>query len=112
MVKPVHLYMKTWVIACALVMGCVSISSAGVDRNSNGMSDVWELVYSASALLPGGDADGDGFSNLQEAIAGTNPFDANSHPDLHFNFLSPSTTTFTWDSIPGKRYIIQSRTNL
>src|SRR6266567_3410271 len=51
-----------------------------VDLNGNGMSDIWELIYGAAGLDPKGDADGDGASNLQEAIAGTNPFDSNSVP--------------------------------
>ncbi|MGH7968478.1 MAG: hypothetical protein ACREIC_07080, partial [Limisphaerales bacterium] len=42
-----------------------------VDLNHNGMSDIWELIYGASALDPNGDADGDGASNRQESIAGT-----------------------------------------
>ncbi len=104
--------MKTWVAICALVMFGVSISPAAVDRNGNGMSDIWEMVYGASALSPNVDTDGDGFSNLQESLAGTNPFDPASHPQLRFNFISPSAVSFSWDSVAGKRYYIQSRTNL
>ena len=45
-----------------------------IDLNVNGMSDIGEWVYSATNLNPNADADGDGMSNLQEARAGTNPF--------------------------------------
>ena len=86
--------------------------SAGVDRNGNGMSDVWEIIYGASALPANGDADNDGFSNLAEARAGTNPFDATSYPRLSLGVLSPSTASLTWNSFAGKRYILQSRTSL
>ena len=58
-----------------------------VDLNGNGMSDVWEWVYSAYGINPNSDSDGDGFSNLQEAIAGTNPFDSNSYPHIPSCFL-------------------------
>lgn len=85
---------------------------AAVDRNGNGMSDIWEMIYSASALPPGVDSDGDGFSNLAESRAGTNPFDASSSPRLKLGILFPSTAQLTWDSFPGKRYIIQSRASL
>jgi len=44
-----------------------------IDLNGNGISDVWEWVYGANNVNPNADPDGDGFSNLQEAIAGTNP---------------------------------------
>jgi len=67
---------------------CLAASTgfaAGIDRNSNGMSDVWEMVYGASALSPGADTDGDGFSNLAESLAGTNPFDSNSYPGLQLS---------------------------
>lgn len=86
--------------------------SAAVDRNGNGMSDVWEIIYGASALPANGDADNDGFSNLAEARAGTNPFDVTSFPRLNLGLLSPSTASLTWNSFPGKLYLVQSRASL
>lgn len=59
------------------LFGAVTVHARTVDLNGNGMSDIWELIYGASSLPPGGDADGDGASNLMESIAGTNPFDSN-----------------------------------
>src|SRR5690242_15633008 len=53
-----------------------------LDLNSNGMSDVWEQIYNASALDPNLDSDGDGVSNLRESMAGTDPFDPNSFPRI------------------------------
>ncbi|MEM7790780.1 MAG: DUF1800 family protein [Verrucomicrobiota bacterium] len=55
---------------------------AGIDLDGDGMSDIWELYYSATALEASGDADGDTKSNLEESIAGTNPFDADSRFDI------------------------------
>ncbi len=104
--------MKKWIATSALVIAFVSAGSAAVDRNSNGMSDIWEMVYNASALAPNIDTDGDGFSNLQESIAGTNPFDPGSHPDLRFDAFSTSSVTLSWDSVAGKRYTIQARSML
>jgi len=85
---------------------------AVVDRNANGMSDIWEMLYGAGALSPNADTDGDGYSNLAESRAGTNPFDANSTPRLKLGFLFPSTAQLTWDSFAGKRYTLQSRANV
>src|SRR5258706_9099803 len=89
-----------------------TFSPAAVDQNGNGMSDIWEMIYGASALSPNADNDGDGFSNLAESLAGTNPFDSNSYPRLKFGTAIPSTAQLMWDSFPGKRYTLQSRTNI
>ena len=96
----------------ALILLTTGFCPAAVDRNGNGMSDVWEMIYNASALTAGVDTDGDGYANGAEARAGTNPFDASSVPRLKLGFLFPSTAQLTWDSFPGKRYLIQSRADM
>lgn len=68
----------------------VGRSHAAIDRNGNGLDDVWEIIYGASALTAAGDADGDRFSNAAESQAGTNPFDASSVPNLRLGLLCPS----------------------
>jgi hypothetical protein len=83
-----------------------------VDLNGNGMSDVWEWVYSAYGINPNSDSDGDGFSNLQEVIAGTNPFDSNSYPHIPVVFSSPTNFSVMMPYVPGKLYLLQSITNL
>ena len=47
-------------------------------RTHNGLRDSWERQFGVSD--PHGDPDGDGFSNLQEYLAGTDPLDAQSKP--------------------------------
>jgi hypothetical protein len=49
-----------------------------VDTNQNGLPDSWEQTFGLSD--PNGDADGDGFTNLQEYQAGTDPLDPSSKP--------------------------------
>ena len=49
------------------------------DFNQNQMRDSWERQF-PTGLLAGGDPDGDAVSNLDESIAGTNPFLAASRP--------------------------------
>ena len=49
------------------------------DTNGNGLPDEWEIRYFGSLHAPNGgpndDPDGDGATNLQEYLAGTNPLD-------------------------------------
>jgi len=62
---------------------CALPATAILDTNENGMSDVWELQFADGNLFPQdfgpkADPDGDGWTNEQEAVAGTDPFDATS----------------------------------
>jgi len=87
---------------------CERIQAQKLDLNSNGMSDVWEQIYNAVALDPNLDSDGDGFSNLQESIAGTDPFNANSYPKIPPPAYSGSNFSVTLPSALGKQYQLQS----
>jgi uncharacterized protein (DUF1800 family) len=86
---------------------------ADIDLNSNGISDVWELLHE-DAVDPAGDADGDGQTNLQEFIFGTDPMSAAERfgtPTLAYN---PATGQLdvSWPSAAGKRYQLQSCADL
>lgn len=53
-----------------------------LDTNNNGVSDFWERDFHNGSLFDGyfdlqSDTDADGWTNAQEAAAGTNPFDPN-----------------------------------
>jgi hypothetical protein len=79
-----------------------------IDLNSNGMSDVWEILYGATGLDPNGDADGDGVPNRLEALAGTNPFDANSVPRISLGAISGTNFSVSLPCALGKQYVLQS----
>jgi uncharacterized protein (DUF1800 family) len=98
-------------ILAVLFAGIVA-GSAAVDLNGNGMSDIWEWSHGATNANPNADPDGDGFSNIQEALAGTNPFDSNSYP--HFAVFGVTATNFnlTFACEWGKVYQLQSVTTL
>jgi hypothetical protein len=81
-----------------------------IDQNHNGMSDVWEWLYNSYGISPGADPDSDGFSNLQEAAAGTNPLDSNSYPRIVSATLSGTNLMVTFPCAPGKLYRLQSVT--
>ena len=66
--------------AVVLVNGSGSITSAPailfIDANGNGIPDAWELAYFGHLVSGSGDSDGDGVSDLQEYLDGTNPTNA------------------------------------
>ena len=83
-----------------------------VDLNGNGMSDIWELIYGASALDPNADSDGDGVSNLLESIAGTNPLDPTSVPRISGTSQSGTNFSVSMPCALGKQYSLQSSQGL
>lgn len=113
------------------------MSHAIVDKNSNNLSDVWEKLFNNGTLFPNSfnlmaDPDGDGWNNLQEATAGTNPFDPNppegflvptvahvratydtSGPDDSSPvILEPARYLVTWPTLLGKTYRVTASTDL
>lgn len=73
------------------------------DLNGDGMQDSWQAIFRANALANSADTDGDGFSNVDEAKAGTNPFDPNSCFWSN-TAMSGNALWLQWASANGKRY--------
>lgn len=104
--------------------------SAILDTNNNGLSDRWETTFSTDGKLfdgtfnPQADADEDGWTNEQEAAAGTDPFDPNPpgglvrpetahipavyEPDENgvLKLKTPEAVTVTWPTLVGKQYTL------
>src|SRR4051812_4331699 len=81
-----HAMFGRTLIATAILL-TASGAFAILDQNANQQSDIWESLFGAVALSPSLDTDKDGFTNLQESIAGTNPLDPNSTPKLQIEFV-------------------------
>ena len=77
------------------------------DANHNGICDWWEDLYFGDFVDPNADPDGDGMSNLQEFLAGTNPTDRASA----FVFVSSrprpnGSFEVSWNSSEGRSYTL------
>ena len=82
-----------------------------VDGDGNRQSDVWEMLYQAQGLPPDDDADGDGWTNESESVAGTNPLDSSMFPKLTIAIES-ELSVLSWFGLPGKRYMVYQSADL
>jgi uncharacterized protein (DUF1800 family) len=101
-----RLYPCLWLLCFVFGLGVARAQM--IDLNHNGMSDIWEWMYSAYGINPNTDPDGDGFPNRLESIAATDPFNSNSYP--YIPSMSSSATNFsvTLPCALGKQYQLQS----
>jgi hypothetical protein len=83
------------------------------------VSDQWKTYFFGNATNAqadvNADPDGDGFNNLQEYQAGTNPLDAQSRLQFsHSEWRNSGAAgiALQWLSAPGKVYIIETSPTL
>lgn len=85
------------------------------DTDGDGLPDAWERLYFGSIndprATPDADPDGDGFSNLQEYLAGTNPLDPNSLLRLESANLSNGALALHFNAVAGHSYSVLWRTD-
>jgi len=96
-------------MALGLIVAAGLLSRSGfatIDTNTNGLSDVWENVYSLTAN-PLADPDGDGQNNFQESVAGTDPLNSASVFRLR-STIEPQAFVLRWSSVAGRRYQIET----
>ncbi len=82
-----------------------------IDRNHDGLPDAWQIAYFGSTNAPNAcascDPDGDGLSNLQEYLAGTDPTNACS--GFRITAITPAgaDARVYFTSVGGKYYFLE-----
>jgi len=78
------------------------------------VSPMWMIENFGHAMVDeNNDSDSDGFTNLEENLAGTDPLDPSSKLELLEIESSVSDTyEVTWRSVAGRTYTLQTSTNL
>jgi hypothetical protein len=81
------------------------------DANNNGIPDAWEVQYFGGTATANGaasfDADGDGMTNQEEYLAGTNPIDSASKLQLVISSVTPSGATLQFQTATGRLYTVE-----
>jgi hypothetical protein len=88
----------------------------GIDTDGDGIADAFELTYAGNlgTMTAVTDHDGDGETDLDEYLEGTNPFDPNSKLRIT-SFVTNSngsSSTIVWTSVTSKKYRVQKNPDL
>ncbi len=89
-------------------------------HTAQALPEVWQRLYNGNEIFPGAafpfgpsdDPDGDGWTNQQESIAGTDPFSSQAGqgylvPTIEARLYPAGQFRLQWPSQPGKEYQIQ-----
>ncbi len=80
----------------------------GEDLNGDGLPDAWQrrVNQDLAQVTPGGDADGDGMSNLSEYLAGTYAFDPKDGFSLVIKGMRDGRPVMRFTAIRGRTYTL------
>ncbi|HWQ93774.1 MAG TPA: hypothetical protein VN673_19080, partial [Clostridia bacterium] len=80
------------------------------DWNGDGLPDAWQVEFFGGMTEregePGNDFDGDGFNNMQEFLAGTNPTDAGDYLRIEWIETAGSGRALRFRAVAGRSYSI------
>jgi alpha-tubulin suppressor-like RCC1 family protein len=70
----------------------IRLTTSATDTNQNGIPDSWEMLYFGDLTHTGvADTDGDGLTDLEEYLRGTDPTKQDTDGDGHTDFVQPYT---------------------
>ena len=99
------------VIADAVLFSPVTADTD--DRDGNGLADTWEREHflTLGGVDPMADPDGDGLTNADEYLSGSDPLDGTSVFSIRSfarerNASNNRTVTLSWPSVSGRRYTV------
>lgn len=93
------------------ILDNLRVETAIPDYDYDGLTDQWELQFFGNlAANPTADADGDGASNLNEFLAGTNPTNAASAFRLLSATIAGNDVVLNWTAVGARSYVVQSQT--
>jgi len=110
-----------WSANCGWISLSTAFTSLQTDHiltgplDVNGLPIAWEMAnFGVTGVNPNADPDGDGRSNMQEYLAGTNPNNASDYLHITGETFGPggTTATITWASVLTRCYYIQKTTSL
>ena len=98
------LWMTLKALVLAQMLPLTSPLHAATDYNGDGICDVWQQLYNAWSLPSAEDSDGDGSSNIEESIAGTDPRNPADSLRIAQADLVGNEVLLELPSAKGKRY--------
>jgi len=91
-------------------------TATAVDADADGLPDAWEQQFFPSIsdprATPDADPDSDGYDNLQEYVAGTNPMDGSSKLKIDAIAVAGSEPALQFSAVAGKTYTVLYRDDL
>ncbi|MFH0909404.1 MAG: thrombospondin type 3 repeat-containing protein [bacterium] len=91
----------------------LDVAVALPDGDGDGLPDFWEIEhFSGQGATPGGDPDGDGVSNRQEYLAGTDPNDPESVFEIKTHTERGRGLLLQWRSASNRYYRISRSEDL
>ncbi|MBI3867300.1 MAG: DUF1800 domain-containing protein [Verrucomicrobia bacterium] len=100
------------VLLASFLLPSRAATAAVLDLDHDGLDDLWQILFGAQGISASADSDGDGFTNREESLAGTDPFNANSRPTLRIAPGPAGGAIVSWDAVAGKRYALRSTLSL
>lgn len=97
------------IIGSQAFLGCTILQRVFLPARFEATYQNFGLTSAQVILYDLGDDDGDGQTNLDEIIAGTDPLNPNSRFAIDTIVASPGGIILTWTAVSGRKYTVEAR---